>query len=75
MLSIAAYQFVVNTLLPELPFLTTLDYFIYALFLYGVECIPNVLLHIEYFDTHESQERLLVFFPTQVRYCFMLPEY
>lgn len=61
MLSIVAYQFVVNALLPELPFLTALDYFIYALFLSAaLSVISNVLLHIEYFDTHESQERFLV---------------
>lgn len=61
MLSVIAYQFVVNSLLPELPFLTALDYFIYALFVSAAfSVVSNVILHIEYFDTHPRQEKSLV---------------
>ena len=61
MLSVIAYQFVVNALLPELQFLTALDYFIYALFLSAAFCVvSNVILHIEYFDSHAKKEQLLV---------------
>jgi hypothetical protein len=62
MLSLIAYQFVVNALLPELPFLTSLDYFIYALFVSAAfSVVSNVITHIEYFDHHPRQEQLLVF--------------
>lgn len=61
MLSVIAYQFVVNALLPELPFLTALDYFIYALFVSAAfSVVSNVILHIEYFDKHPKQEKSLV---------------
>ena len=32
-LAIVAYQFVVNSILPSLPYLTSLDYYIYCLFI------------------------------------------
>jgi hypothetical protein len=61
MLSVIAFQFVVNSLLPELPFLTALDYFIYALYVSAAfSVVSNVILHIEYFDTRPRQEKSLV---------------
>lgn len=56
MLAIIAYQFVVNSMLPELPYLTTIDYFIYLLFISSsLAVIVNVIGHIEYFE----QNRIL----------------
>ena len=60
-LAIVAYQFVVNSILPSLPYLTSLDYYIYCLFICAAfSVLSNVTLHIEYFNKKVKIQRLFM---------------
>ena len=60
-LAITAYQFVVNALLPELPYLTALDAFIYLMFVSSAAAVcSNIIIHINFWKDREEYANVLV---------------
>ena len=60
-LAITAYQFVVNALLPELPYLTALDAFIYLMFVSSAAAVcSNIILHINFWNDRENFANIMI---------------
>jgi hypothetical protein len=60
MLTIVAFLFIINEILPEIPYLTIVDKYMNFGFIY-VGCIAILCVLLNYYDSEESEEEAQIF--------------